>query len=174
MWNVLGILLLICGLPKLNCSRFTNVECEVLDASYVNFNLCDLKVLGRGIVALNIHAVMLKEPIKVSKVNLSLWRKFNGYRPFMFNTTFDFCRYMAIENHKLSFEKVVMDSFVEKSNLNHSCPYESIIVRDLVFKNKLFGCMPLPTAEYKIRIMANANNDWRAIVQVYITIKEDE
>ncbi|XP_062136243.1 uncharacterized protein LOC133845715 isoform X1 [Drosophila sulfurigaster albostrigata] len=173
MWNVLGILLLICGVPKLNCSRFTNVECKVLDASYVNFNLCDLNVLGRGIVALNIHAVILKEPLKVAKVNLSLWRKFNGYRPFMFNTTYDFCRFMDSGRHTLSFEKIIMDAFVEQSNINHSCPYESFIVRNLVFENKLFKYMPLPTGEYKIRIMAKANNDWKAIVQVYITIKED-
>lgn len=36
-------------------TRFTNVECEVMDPSFAKFLKCDLKIIGRGIVGLNIQ-----------------------------------------------------------------------------------------------------------------------
>lgn len=90
-------------------TRFTNIQCKVLDPSYCSYKKCELKLLGRGIVAINVHAILLTGSFNNAKVkfhksnytdyyhsyltfqiNLSMWRKYNGYRPFMFNRTFDF------------------------------------------------------------------------------------
>jgi len=58
------------------------------------------------------------------QVNLSLFRKFNGFRPFMFNTTYDFCKFMAKNKMEISFKRVIANIFIEHSNVNHTCPYE--------------------------------------------------
>lgn len=56
-------------------------------------------------------------------MNLSLWRKYSGFRPFMFNSTMDFCNFMAKKNAKMSFESIFFDALRQGSNVNHSCPY---------------------------------------------------
>ncbi|KAH8271891.1 hypothetical protein KR044_009204, partial [Drosophila immigrans] len=179
MWNILGILLLIGGSLAASGSRFTNIKCETLDPSFARFHECNLKLLGRGIVGLNVNATLLKGPLTVGKVNLSFWRKYNGYRPFMFNTTFDFCRFMAKNNDKLSFQKIFFNMLAESSNINHSCPYEvnkklqDFVVRNLVSEEKHFRFLPLPTGDYKYRLKAAANNDWKAIVELYLSITEN-
>lgn len=53
-----------------------------------------------------------------------MWRKYNGFRPFMFNRTFDFCEFMLRKTNNLSFEKIILDIAFDKSNLNHTCPYD--------------------------------------------------
>jgi len=59
------------------------------------------------------------------QVNVSFFRKFNGFRPFMFNATFDFCKFMSKTNNEMSFAKIIISNFlVENSNINQSCPYE--------------------------------------------------
>lgn len=39
-------------------TRFTNIQCEVLDSYYCSFMICELRVLGRGIVGLNVHEII--------------------------------------------------------------------------------------------------------------------
>lgn len=46
-------------------TRFTNVECEVMDPSFAKFLKCDLKIIGRGIVGLNIQLRYFKLHRKV-------------------------------------------------------------------------------------------------------------
>ncbi|KAH8299545.1 hypothetical protein KR044_002574, partial [Drosophila immigrans] len=158
--------------------RFSNLKCEVLDPSYCAYEKCELKLLGRGIVAINVHAKLLKGPFNNAKVNLSLWRKFNGFRPFMFNTTSDFCKFMAnpdvmIKKCELSFRTIVYGFIGPKSNVNHTCPYkDEIIVRDLVFKEEFFKYMPLPSGEYQLQIMAATDNQWKTRVYVNILLHQ--
>lgn len=141
----LTLLLLVIEGHAAGRSRFTNIQCDILDIGYITYPKCHLKMLGRGVVGLNIHLKLLQPPVTTVKVikcifiwvykfikfihfqlqiNLSLWRKFNGFRPFMFNKTFDYCRFAAKKNPKLSFESIVFSAITEKSNANHSCPYD--------------------------------------------------
>lgn len=63
-------LFLVLGLC--NCeaaaTKFTNLKCESLDANWVVFTQCRLKLIRRGVVSLNIYATVLKPAtnIKVS------------------------------------------------------------------------------------------------------------
>ncbi|KAH8310745.1 hypothetical protein KR044_002851, partial [Drosophila immigrans] len=152
--------------------RFTNLKCEVLDPTYCAYEKCELKLLGRGIVALNVHAKLLKGPIYNIQASVSLWRKFNGFRPFMFNKTFDFCKFLH-NPRKLSFESIVYDIIASRSNINHTCPYEhDIIVSNLVFREDFFKFLPLPSAEYQIQIMAATDNHWKTRLYINIIIQE--
>lgn len=49
-------------------TRFTNIQCEVLDPTYCAYKKCELKVLGRGIVGINIQALLLAGPFNNAKV----------------------------------------------------------------------------------------------------------
>lgn len=49
-------------------SRFTNIECQMLDPSYAVYEQCELKILGRGIVGLNVKARLKKGPFNNAKV----------------------------------------------------------------------------------------------------------
>ncbi|KAH8310746.1 hypothetical protein KR044_002854 [Drosophila immigrans] len=169
----LTFLLLSGGIVSAGLARFTNIKCEVLDPSYCAYEKCDLKILGRGIVALNVQAKLLKGPFNNAKVNLSLWRKFNGFRPFMFNTTFDFCKFLRTPQ-QLSFTTIIYDIIAPKSNLNHTCPFkDEIVVRNLIFQEEYFKFLPLPSAEYQVQIMAATDNHWKTRISVNILIHED-
>ncbi|KAH8355140.1 hypothetical protein KR093_006658, partial [Drosophila rubida] len=190
MWALLVILLVSSGGLLARKSRFTNLKCAVLDPSYCSYDICYLKVLGREIVGINILAKLLKGPFHNAKVNLSLWRKFSGFRPFMFNVTFDFCKYMSQSTTNLSFQKIILDALATRSNLNHSCPYEvsemihaefqtlintfqrEIIVQDLVFSKEFIKYLPLPSGEYQVRLMAATDNDWKTEVDITMFIDE--
>ncbi|XP_062134734.1 uncharacterized protein LOC133844665 [Drosophila sulfurigaster albostrigata] len=161
MW-ILFILLLFCGGGlSYRTTRFTNLKCSAVDPSYVAFEKCQLKILGRGVVGLNIRMKLLKPPLSNGKVNLSLLRKFSGFRPFMFNVTFDFCNFLAKSTTELSFTKIVMDALATKSNINHSCPFvNDIVVDNFVLSEEFLKFLPLPTGEYQIQFSGATDNKW--------------
>ncbi|EDW18452.2 uncharacterized protein Dmoj_GI13242 [Drosophila mojavensis] len=147
---------------KSRLARFTNVECEMLDPSFATFEQCELKVLGRGIIGLNIYAKLNKGPFNNAKINISLWRKFNGYRPFIFNKTLDFCNFMKKTNEKLSYEKIFLDII------------NAIIVKDLIIQADFFKFMPLPTGQYKFQLKAATDKQWKTIVKTFFTFSEEQ
>jgi len=68
MWATFFLLLLSGKVYSETLTRFTNIKCEVLDPSYCAYKQCELKVLGRGIIGLNVHAILLKGPFNNAKV----------------------------------------------------------------------------------------------------------
>ncbi|XP_060651556.1 uncharacterized protein LOC132788242 [Drosophila nasuta] len=122
---------------------------------------------------MNIHIVVFNTTFKSAKQNISLWRRYNGFRLFMFNITYDFCRLMANNNSKLSFQKIVIDAISENSNINHSCPYKNdVIIRNLIFKDEFLKYLPLPSGEYKYQVTTAVNNIWVHRISVQMAINE--
>lgn len=104
---------------------------------------------------------------------------------------------MAKKNAKMSFESIFFDALRQGSNVNHSCPYyvrlastsilsiclyklpvcfcfkDAIIVRNMVFKEEFLKYFQLPSGEYKFRLLASTNNEWKTIVSVFIKRTED-
>ncbi|XP_060651557.1 uncharacterized protein LOC132788243 [Drosophila nasuta] len=162
MWNLFIFLLLVEF--SASVTRFTNINCEVLEASKTSFKECELKVLGRGKIGLNLHMELNFTNTTNVKENISLFRRFSGFCPFMFNKTFDFCKFMANSNSKLSFEKLVLGSISQFSNLNHSCPYtKDIIIRNMLFKEEFLEFLPLPSGEYRFQFMTQMDNIWNIL-----------
>ena len=58
----------------------------------------------------------------VQKVRAALTKKTSGYRPYLYDNTFDGCKFMRErKNPVLNFAY----GFVERhSNMNHTCPYD--------------------------------------------------
>ncbi|EDW42771.1 GM23859 [Drosophila sechellia] len=84
---------------------------------------------------------------------LSLYRRFNGYRPFLYNITVDICSFLKNRKHYL-FVDLVYDGIRNFSNVNHSCPYN----------------VPVPSVFYKLMFILKTDGIWRGEVEVYVEV----
>jgi len=120
--------------------EFTNAICTCFDKKYCDFETCLLKSVNRSYKYFSGRVNLFKKPVTKAKVNvcsvlkifynfwyqfqlsLGLFKRFNGYKPFMYNYTLDLCRFL--KNPKAY---PIADFFYgllrEHSNLNHTCPY---------------------------------------------------
>ncbi|KAH8321776.1 hypothetical protein KR067_000912 [Drosophila pandora] len=153
-------------------SRFTNIQCLNYNESYCIFEKCKLNLLGRGRVGAYFYLKLLELPVENVWINWSIYRRYNGYQPFMYNISTDFCQLMKNLN-KLSFESLVIGAIMTKSNLNHTCPYNhDIILDNLEFTDDLLKNLPLPQGDYKIQLRFATYKIWR--VQVTVFFVRDE
>lgn len=71
-----------------------NVICDSFDTSYAEFKQCEMKIVRRGVASFYMWLKLYKLPINSGDINVSLYKKSNGYRPFLLNQTVDYCYYM--------------------------------------------------------------------------------
>ncbi|XP_033233090.1 uncharacterized protein [Drosophila pseudoobscura] len=102
--------------------KATNIKCQCYDKTFCEFTQCELKVVGRGLVAINIYVKIHQLPVKKVLVNASLFRRFNGFRPFLYNITVDFCEFMK-HSKRYPWFAIAHSQISGFSNLNHTCPY---------------------------------------------------
>uniref|UniRef100_A0A6P4EWE2 Uncharacterized protein LOC108044774 n=1 Tax=Drosophila rhopaloa TaxID=1041015 RepID=A0A6P4EWE2_DRORH len=151
--------------------KVTNIKCQCYDKTFCDFPQCELKVLGRGKVGIFIYTKIHQLPIKKVLVNLSLFRKFSGYRPFMYNLTVDFCNFIKNKD-RFPWFNIVHDSISNFSNVNHSCPYNhDLIVSKMVLSDLMLKKTPFPTGSYMFQLIAG-NPKWQGITQVMTEIVE--
>ncbi|XP_049315226.1 uncharacterized protein LOC125778999 [Bactrocera dorsalis] len=153
--------------------KFTNVKCVNYDKSFLEIRQCELKALARNKVAffLNIHFLQL--PINNISGNLDVYRKANGYRPFLFNYTTDFCQFMK-NKKRIPFGKMLMNVFQLYSNVNHTCPYNhDFIIKNFVLETEHLQSLPVPTGEYLMRFLVEFYNVLKYKVETYIQIVEE-
>ncbi|XP_017105776.2 uncharacterized protein [Drosophila bipectinata] len=149
-------------------SRFTNFQCISYNESYCRFEKCKLSLLGRGRVGASFYLKMFVLPADNAWINWSIYRRYNGWRPFLYNISTDFCHLMKNSN-KLSFEGLVINAIMTKSNLNHTCPYNHDIIMDnLEYSDDFLRNLPLPQGDYKIELRFATDKVWRVQVTVFI------
>ncbi|XP_065361942.1 uncharacterized protein LOC135955520 [Calliphora vicina] len=149
-------------------ARFTNIKCEVLDPQFANLPKCQLKMVQRGVAALDIYVKLFQLPLNNISVTSALYKKASGFRPFLYNTTLNFCEYMK-NKKKYPFFNIVVDVFNKNSNVNHTCPYNhDIILHNVILKDSMFKHLPLPEGEYMVHITVYAYNDPKVIVKAYV------
>lgn len=98
------ILLAIIVLPGIIRGAFYNlnkVVCHAFDKSYVEFATCEMKIRSRGVAVFNLNMTLHKKPVHSVVLNLELFKKSNGYRPFLFNQSIDFVIISEIQWHTL-------------------------------------------------------------------------
>ncbi|XP_044251838.1 uncharacterized protein [Drosophila takahashii] len=159
-------------------TRHTNVKCEIFDKSFVEFPVCRLKVLGRGIIGENVYIKLLKLPVKAIMLNFGIYKKLSGYHPFLINVTVDFCHYIKHPNPLTVFH-LFYSGFKSYINLNHTCPYNvstithDIILKDFVLTDQMYAKIPLPKGSYMFSLKLGAEGVWRGIVYSYFDINVD-
>ncbi|XP_050335062.1 uncharacterized protein LOC126762378 [Bactrocera neohumeralis] len=153
--------------------KFTNLKCANYDKSFLNIRKCGLKALSRNKVALTVDIQVFQLPVNNISGNLVVYRKANGYRPFMINITADFCQFMK-NKKRIPFGKMIMDAVELYSNMNHSCPFNhDFTLRDFVLQPEQLQSLPVPTGEYLLRILARIYNVRKFKVDAYIQIVEE-
>ncbi|XP_073821317.1 uncharacterized protein [Musca autumnalis] len=153
--------------------RFTNLICQDLRPDFSSTQKCRLVVVKRGVISLNVHVKLLQVPVNNITVNLAAFKKANGFKPFLYNITGDFCMFMA-NRKKFKFGEVFLNVLLKESNISHTCPYDhDIIVDNLVLNERKFAFLPLPRGEYMFQLRVAAYNVWNTLVKVYISIDGD-
>ncbi|XP_019893296.1 uncharacterized protein LOC109613179 [Musca domestica] len=151
--------------------RFANVRCKEFHPEFASFEICRIKMIRRGVSALNIHVKLHQIPVTNVSVNLSLYKKANAFQPFLYNNTGDFCAFQR-NRKRMPFLNIFFNAFMSTSNINHTCPFDhDIIVENLVLKEEMFRMLPIPNGEYMFNLKVGAYNDWKADVKVYIVTR---
>ncbi|KAH8388310.1 hypothetical protein KR093_003450 [Drosophila rubida] len=148
----------------------TNVVCKSHNESWVTFDTCRLHALQRNKTILNIFVNFLHSTNNIS-MRMQVQKKANGYKPWIFDTTFDACKFMKDKSNKAV--NVVYDLFKEFSSINHRCPYEG--------KQYLKGFypvfeklrLPIPTGDYLLLMSWKFYNILQFETNVYFTLVED-
>ncbi|KAH8232235.1 hypothetical protein KR032_002461, partial [Drosophila birchii] len=131
--------------------EFTNFVCTSYDKNFGEFEYCYLKSINRSYKYISGKFKVYQLPITKAKVNFILWKRLNGYKPFLYNVTVDLCKFLTTPKSS-PVVKFVYESFVEYSNINHSCPFNNDLILEklpIEFLNyRLTKILPLPEGDY--------------------------
>ncbi|EDX14291.1 GD18263 [Drosophila simulans] len=108
--------------------EFTNFKCTSMNKEVADFEYCSLKSVNRTYQYISTR-IKVHKLLNSLKVNFGLHQQINGYKPFLYNITFDGCQF--IKNTKSNVVAKYFYDFIRNiSNLNHSCPYNHDIIMD--------------------------------------------
>ncbi|KPU72866.1 uncharacterized protein Dana_GF26302 [Drosophila ananassae] len=147
---------------KISCKfEFTNVKCTSSDEKFASIEYCYLKSVSRSYKYLSVKVKFFKKP------------RYNGYRPFMFNVTMDFCRVLGGANQN-PFANYAYGFIKNNTNMNHSCPLNhDVIVEKLdtnFVNNHVTKVLPIPEVDYLLETHWNCYDIDTALVKSYATI----
>ncbi|KAH8353967.1 hypothetical protein KR067_006198, partial [Drosophila pandora] len=153
--------------------EFRNVNCQSLDKDFSDIEYCFLKSVNRTYKYFSLKVNLFQVPVTKVKVNIALYKRFNGYKPFLYNLTVDGCKF--VNNPKANpVALFFFNLFKEVSNMNHSCPYNHDVIvekltSDIMF-NSFSKILPFPDGDYLIKSYWFGNGKNRAVVEVYFSM----
>ncbi|XP_017058839.1 uncharacterized protein LOC108099727 [Drosophila ficusphila] len=126
--------------------KFTNFQCKSYNESWFVFNYYRLKAVSRDRVLLNLNATIL-HPAYNGTLHVKLYKRANGFKPWLLETTIDPCRFM--KRRYDPYLKIVYNIFKEFSNINHIVPtwLGHQVIKDLYVNPELI-ILPIPSGEY--------------------------
>ncbi|XP_016981730.2 uncharacterized protein LOC108046529 [Drosophila rhopaloa] len=168
-------LLMMLSVLKLISSRteFTNFKCHSLDTDFSEFEYCTLKAVNRSYKYISTKIILHKVPITKVKVKFGLYKKFSGYRPFLYNISVDACQFLKNQktNPAMSY---FYEFFRSASNMNHTCPFDHDIIVDKLstefFNHRITKILSFPEGDYMFEWHWIAYDITRAIVKLYLTL----
>ncbi|KAH8399195.1 hypothetical protein KR215_003974, partial [Drosophila sulfurigaster] len=149
---------------------FTNVKCVSKNLSWVLVHNCRLKAINKKRVDFNYNSTIL-HPVNNIEIHTQLFKKSNGYKPWLIDVTFDACSFLRKNNHPVV--NMVYGIFRSNSNINHTCPYMGpIFVKDLYLKPSSIP-LPVPTGDYYLLIEWKFDRRLQVTNQFYVEYIED-
>ncbi|KPU80180.1 uncharacterized protein Dana_GF27425 [Drosophila ananassae] len=179
MWNLAYLLKTVIFLYLIqeisSHFEFTNLKCTSDDEKFSEFEYCQLKSVNRTYKYAHVKVKLYQTPITKIKVNVALLKRFNGYRPFMYNITFDACRFLrSVYSSTPDLTIKYFYQFVETtSNMNHTCPFDhdlEIVLPISIVDNQLTKVLPFPGGDYMLETQWFAYDVRRAIMKVFGTV----
>ncbi|XP_034102105.2 uncharacterized protein LOC117566668, partial [Drosophila albomicans] len=129
--------------------KFSNAVCKSFNESWFLIHQCRIKAIKRNVNTLNFNGTVLYPAYDIF-VHLQVFKKANGYKPWLFNVTVDGCRFIKRPNSP--FAMLIFNLFKDFSNFNHSCPYMGPqLVKGFYLRHELLK-LPLPSGEYLLAI----------------------
>ncbi|KAH8241772.1 hypothetical protein KR032_004489, partial [Drosophila birchii] len=165
---------LIILIPKTRSDfEFTNIKCTSMNESYCSFDYCVLKSVNRTYKYASLKAIIHQGPAYKIKVNFALYKRLNGYKPFLYNVTVDGCKFIKKTNSS-PVAAFIYNLFGPFSNINHTCPYDKEILVERApishINEQLTKILPFPPGEYGFFSTWYSYGIQRAIVNVYGTL----
>ncbi|KAH8353908.1 hypothetical protein KR067_001067, partial [Drosophila pandora] len=153
--------------------EFRNFICQSFDKDFSDFENCILKSVNRTYKYLSLKVNLFQVPVTKVKVNFGLYKRFNGYKPFLYNMTVDGCKF--VNNPKANPVALYFyNVFKEFSNMNHSCPYNHDVVVEKLTTEKIHNTftkiLPFPDGDYMFRMYWFGNGKSRAVVELYFSM----
>ncbi|KAH8344282.1 hypothetical protein KR084_012744, partial [Drosophila pseudotakahashii] len=150
--------------------KFTNFACESYNTSWFVFHNCRLKAVARDKVLLNLNGTIL-HPANDIHIHGHILKKFNGYKPWLFNEDVDACRYLR--RPYVPVVAIVYGLFKEFSNINHTCPYMGPqILKDFYLRPELLR-LPFPTGDYLLALRWHFDKKLQFDTNISFTFVED-
>ncbi|XP_043068538.1 uncharacterized protein [Drosophila bipectinata] len=152
--------------------EFRNIICTSLDKTFSDFEYCFLKSINRTYKYFSLKVNLFKVPVTKVKVNFALYKRFNGYKPFLYNMTLDACKFQ--QNPKGNPVALYFYEFIiEVSNMNHSCPYDHDLVLEKLtteqISHRLTTILPFPEGDYMFQMYWFAYGINRARFQIFLS-----
>ncbi|XP_016956448.1 uncharacterized protein LOC108028940 [Drosophila biarmipes] len=151
--------------------EYTNIKCTTVDASFSTFEHCLLKSVNRtykyGSLKVNLHQ------LPVDKLNLALYKRLNGSKPFLYNVTIDACKFVLNRNSS-PVAAFIYSLFSPYSHMNHPCPYNHDVMVDKAptshLNHQLTNVLPFPKGHYGFSSIWHSKRIKRAYVNGYGTL----
>ncbi|KAH8293955.1 hypothetical protein KR054_007016, partial [Drosophila jambulina] len=148
--------------------EFTNINCTSYEKGIADFEYCYLKSINRSYKYLSVKLKLYEVPLANMKVNFILWKRLNGYKPFLYNITVDICQFLASPKSS-PVVKFVYETYMEYSNVNHSCPLDNDLVLEKLpvefMNHRVTKILPLPEGDYLFEFR------WIRLGNVFANIK---
>ncbi|KAH8232234.1 hypothetical protein KR032_002460, partial [Drosophila birchii] len=153
--------------------EFTNFVCTSYDKKFGDYEYCYLKSINRSYKYASGKFDVYQLPVNKIKVNLALWKRLNGYKPFLYNITFEACAF--VRNPKSNpIANFIYGTFREYSNINHSCPfYHGVTIEKLptdIVNDRFTKVLPFPIGDYMLKVHWLIGNFITASAEVYGTL----
>ncbi|XP_017042962.1 uncharacterized protein LOC108089295 [Drosophila ficusphila] len=109
-------------------------------------------------------------------LRLEAMRRTNGYKPFFMGMNFDFCKYMRNPKiRSMTYLRDIHETFINVSNLNHTCPYNHDIILEKFWTGNLetafLRLLPVPNGDYALYSTWYSSNVTRLSVKIFFKIK---
>ncbi|KRF98625.1 uncharacterized protein Dwil_GK27238 [Drosophila willistoni] len=171
---VIGVLLLAHHILEISSRiELTNLKCIPRDEKFILFEYCRIKSVNRTYKYFSVHAKLLQGPVSNITVNVATYKRYNGYKPSLYNFTFDACKFLASKNKNILYNYFY--GFVSQhSNMNHTCPFDHDLIVDKVtigfLNHQATAVLPIPKGDYAVFTRWYAYGKLRADVRVYATL----
>nr|XP_036668607.1 uncharacterized protein LOC108013366 isoform X2 [Drosophila suzukii] len=154
--------------------EFTNIKCTSADVKFVNYEVCRLKSVNRTYKYVSVKSRLFKLPITNATINISVFKRLNGYKPFLYNVSVDACRFLQVQKSN-SVVKYLFNLFLTHSNVkNPNCPFNAYVTVDKLttnfLNNQFTNVLPVPEGDYLFVFKWFSENIYRSSVKVYSTI----
>ncbi|KAH8309124.1 hypothetical protein KR059_005920, partial [Drosophila kikkawai] len=148
-YNLLGSTILY--IWQVHCRfEFTNINCSSLDLEYMGVDTCLLKSVNRSYKYMSFRTKFKKFPVYNVTVSIQVLKRLNGYKPFLYNFTFDGCKFLRGQRSPLL--QFFYDLFAPYSNMVHPCPYNHDVYLEKLpisyMNHRLTNVLPVPEGQY--------------------------